>query len=122
MGLDMHLYAKAPKTVNEDGFEQQIIIEIGYWRKHPDLNEYIILLNYEESDGWEIGNGEEFYLPKQEIEEILEKSEQNALPKSKGGFFWGESCEQDRLDTIEIMTRALEYIDRGYTIEYRADW
>jgi len=49
MGLDMFLHGEKyfwghnGKRPKEDGFEvKEHILELGYWRKHPNLHGYIV--------------------------------------------------------------------------------
>ncbi len=115
MGLDMWLNAK-----KKDSDEKQIAI--GYWRKHPDLHDYIGSLYYKKGGTAEYFNGVEYILTKEEIEEIIKLSIDRKLPKSIGGFYFGETEDKDNDDTVKLMNEALEYMKKGYEIIYDSWW
>ena len=115
MGLEMYLYVKK-KGVNE------IEGEIGYWRKHPDLHDYIGSLYYKKGGIAEYFNGVEYILTKEEIEEIIKLSIDRKLPKSIGGFYFGQTEDKDNDDTVKLMNEALEYMKKGYEIIYDSWW
>lgn len=111
MGLDMYLYTK-----DKEGKE----VEVTYWRKHPNLHGYIEQL-YRERGGSEEFNCIEFELEKEDLENILKNSKENTLPKTTG-FFFGESCEEDNEQTIEVMKKAIKLVNEGEKIFYNSWW
>lgn len=115
MGLDMFLYAK------KKGFNENTI-EIGYWRKHPDLHDYISTLYYRAGGTAEIFNNVKYKLNEEEIEDIIELSINRKLPKSLGGFFFGETIDSDNDSTISIFNIALDYTKKDYEIIYDSWW
>lgn len=115
MGLDMYLFKK--KKINDEE-EKELI---GYWEKHPDLHRYIENL-YIADGGKELFNCVDYILSEKEISEIIEKSKNRSFKKSEGGFFFGESMEEDNESTIKIMTDALKLLKEGYTIYYTSWW
>lgn len=116
MGLDMFLYGKKDMANKND--EKR---EIGYWRKHPNLHRYIENL-YRVKGGKEEFNCIDYLLSKEEIEDIIAKSKNRELDKSEGGFFFGESCDEDNESTVKIMTIALKCMKQGYKIYYTSWW
>ena len=117
MGLDMFLFGK--KEIKNRVEEEKV--EVGYWRKHADLHRYIENL-YIEKGGKEEFNCVDYLLSKEEIEDIIQKSKDRTLDKSEGGFFFGESIDEDNENTIKIMTKALKYMKKGYKIYYTSWW
>lgn len=115
MGLDMYLLAKK-KGSNET------LKEIGYWRKHPDLHSYIAKLYYESGGTAEVFNGIKYELSKEIIEKIILLSKEKKLPKSEGGFFFGETQESDHETTVDILEKALGYVKKDYEIIYDSWW
>ena len=115
MGLDMYLYAKK-KGVNEN------MVEIGYWRKHPDLHNYIAKLYYEPGGKAEVFNCVKYTLCKDQIEKIIALSKNRKLPKSTGGYFFGETIDSDNDSTISIFNIALDYIKKDYEFIYDSWW
>ena len=112
MGLDMYLTAKlADNAPNE---------EIGDWRKHANLHGYMESL-YVARGGTEQFNCIPLELTKNDCENIIEFSKGPGFETAQG-FFWGESNKRDDDETIKHMTKALEYIEKGYKIYYDSWW
>jgi len=124
MGLDMYLRGvKNPfndRQKDEDGFEITAIeIELGYWRKHPDLHGFIVQQFAGGKD-----DCQKIYLNAKAIETILEAVKVEALPLTTG-FFFGTSSPSDRLYSIEVFEKALKWINRDKDIRYvyyQASW
>ena len=133
MGLDMHLTGEKftmpdwdnPKNDEMvDGFRlKNRELDLGYWRKHPDLHGYIVQT---------FAGGEDtcqrIQLTVEEIEKIILAIEENQLPHTEGFFFGSsENDEEQKKETIEILTKAIEWakidIPREYRlIYYQASW
>ena len=88
--------------------------DLGYWRKHADLNEFMTQLYYDRG-GQEEFNCVELILSKEDCEMIRDKAQAIIDGKetvTKGeGFFWGETLEGDWEDTVEIFQKALDTVD-----------
>lgn len=112
MGLDMYLRGrKGTWSVNEehcryeDGFQVvNIELDIGYWRKHPNLHGYIVK-NF--ANG--IDDCQDISLTAEDLEKILEAVLNDDLPKT-GGFFFGESDSADEQDTVEKLNSAITWL------------
>jgi hypothetical protein len=134
MGLDMYLFGKKylywqheGQPVTEDGFPlKEKKLELGYWRKHPDLHGYIVE-KYADGDD----NCEEIELGITEIEDIIDAIKTKRLPKTSG-FFFGESTPDRDPESLEILEKALEWLRVGKQeklgqtesrwIVYQASW
>jgi hypothetical protein len=125
MGLDMYLEGHRfdfDEKEQVDGFPvKQKVLELGYWRKHPNLHGYIVETF---ADG--VDECQEIALGKEEIEKIMEAVKNRNLPMTTG-FFFGESDGSEAPGDLEILTRALRWLKderRGLykSVYYRASW
>lgn len=133
MGLDMYLdgekfffsdYENPHNDPTEDGYRLTgKILRLGYWRKHPNLHGYII---QKFADGKD--ECQRIYLTADNIGQILDAVQRNALPYTEG-FFFGVSDGTEKPEDIRIFTAALHWllekdenprVDRS--ICYRASW
>lgn len=133
MGLDMYLYAVPEEYRDPPKDYKPEAIELGYWRKHPNLHGYIV----QEFAG---GRDEcqEIPLSLADLEKILEAAERNKLPKTTG-FFFGVSTPEDKEKTLIILRYAImwmkerqwmadlalkpdSYILKAPRIYYQASW
>ena len=126
MGLDMYLEGRRyawdkiegmPEEL--DGFTvKQVILELGYWRKHPNLHGYIVR---------EFAGGkdecQEIELTIDDLKKIAAAVEANELPETHG-FFFGKSGDAREQDTLEQLTAAIEWaaLGQGRYVYYRASW
>ena len=108
MGLDMFLVGKVEDKE----------IELGYWRKHPDLHGYIVQTFAEGVD-----ECQQIPLTFFDLEKILDATQRNCLPFTDG-FFFGKSEMDDKAPTIEILNKALDWLakTKGASVYYRASW
>ena len=140
MGLDMYLEGrkyfwknyKAPENDPiEDGFPlKERVLELGYWRKHPDLHGYIVKTFADGKD-----ECQEIYLSEGDIKHIIQAIRDNELPHTEG-FFFGTSYQEDipgwskkEVDdaSIHILEGALKWLqtkqtDVSRSIVYQASW
>lgn len=131
MGLDMYLTGEKylPRDWNnpdnnklEDGFRiKSVRLDLGYWRKHPDLHGFIVQ---------NFADGEDFCQPIDldcaDLARIIEAIKSDNLPKTTG-FFFGESenDETQKAEAIEVFRKASEWLaadETWHSIEYRASW
>lgn len=130
MGLDMYLtgekylpqdWQNPDNNKTEDGLRiKSIRLELGYWRKHPDLHGFIVQ-NF--ADGEDIC--QPIDLDSDDIVTIIKAIKHDCLPKTTG-FFFGESenDEAQKAEAIEIFEKALEWLvsNKWHSVEYRASW
>lgn len=114
MGLDMYLKGKKfiwtnwkepEKNPTMDGYRiSEYELDLGYWRKHPNLHGYIVK-NY--------GNGvddcKEIYLDEDALRDIIDAVENDRLPHTEG-FFFGSSKDADKEGDLKILRSALDWL------------
>lgn len=128
MGLDMHMHGKLlqfPDYQNPDLSEKKhgkvvesITVELGYWRKHPDLHGYIVenfACNGED-------NCQPIYMTREMMLQLIDAVTNDALAHGTTGFFFGKSYqpgESDQFGTyedqkkfdLETLQQALDWLD-----------
>ena len=135
MGLDQYANArKGEPKKDEDGYTYyEDSMELGEWRKHPNLQGFM-------EDLWEQKGrpnanvssdenpfGSEFNcvdleLTLEDLDSLEKTLDNNALPETQG-FFFGENsddyyAEQDR----DFIVAARSAINKGYTVVYSSWW
>lgn len=131
MGLDMYLngrksywtdWQNPDNNQTEDSFKvTDKTLQLGYWRKHPNLHGFIV---NEFAEG--VDQCQEIELTETDLVKLIAAVEADQLPNTKG-FFFGESFPEDKPPTLIILRRALEWIttkeDRvSRSVIYRASW
>lgn len=125
MGLDMYLngrlffYTDREKV---EGFEvASKELELGYWRKHPDLHGYIVNTFAKGED-----KCQKIELDVDDLFNIIEAIKLKKLPKTSG-FFFGESDGTEDDFTIDVLVKAAEWLQiktdhDGRSVYYQASW
>jgi len=123
MGLDQWARAiKGKATVDDNGYktyEEQITL--AEWRKHPNLQGWMENL-------WRSKGGEGDFncvaieLTDTELQTLRVYVEEKGLPPTQGFFFGPNSDEYYKQQDLDFIEQALEYAQRGYTIEYYSWW
>jgi len=130
MGLDMHLvgvkhmnrYSTTPEV--EDHYPIRAKeLDLGYWRKHPDLHGYIV-----QNFGGGVDECQRIPLDAHQLRQLLSASEADALPTTTG-FFFGTSSPEDKEHTRRVLERALgwveekdDYAKSWREVYYQASW
>lgn len=132
MGLDMYLRGEKFFWTNwrtpennrmEDGLKvSTLIVELGYWRKHPNLHGFIVS-TYANED-----NCERIDLTEDQLREIIATVKDKKLPKTSGFFFGASSgSDEEVAEDVAILEKAIawaetkeEGVSRG--VFYRASW
>ena len=109
MGLDQYAFAR------KEGEEDEKIM---YWRKHANLEGWMANL-YRSRGGTSEFNCVELKLREEDLDTLCK--EHKGL-EACSGFFWGESCEEDTIDTDAFITLAYKKIQDGYEIVYTSWW
>ena len=115
MGLDMYLTGKVhlwrnwedeSKNVKRDGFlVTGLELELGYWRKHPDLHGFIVQTFAGGKD-----ECQEINLSSEQLIEIIEAVKNKKLPKTSG-FFFGASDGSEDEETIQTLQAAIQWLE-----------
>jgi len=133
MGLDMylqgHLFRSNDQKTIEDFPIKEIIVELGYWRKHSDLHGAIVQTF---ADG--VDNCEPIELSRDDIHTLIGMVKSGSLPHTTG-FFFGQSSkpgeeyyDEQLAEDIKNLENALKWYDNknessGYRwVSYRASW
>lgn len=137
MGLDMYLEGRTfnwtdwdhpEKNPMRDGYKVKgLTLELGYWRKHPNLHGYIV-----QTFAGGLDNCQDIYLNADQIQQIIDAIKKKQLPFTEG-FFFGESLPEYDQESIEILQNALKWLqtnvvdEKGRAVEsrdvvYRASW
>jgi hypothetical protein len=121
MGLDMflqgrtHIWAFGSKNVpTKDGFPvSEMVLDLGYWRKHPDLHGYIVNTFADGKD-----ECQEIPLSAENLIDIIAAVKEGRLPKTSG-FFFGESIDDlaHRNHDIDTFSKALQWLEGKPHIE-----
>ena len=114
MGLDMYLTGRAhlwtdwqddTKNAKRDGFRiSNVELELGYWRKHPNLHGYIVATFADGKD-----ECQEIPLTAENLVAIIEAVKNKELPETSG-FFFGHSDGSEDEETIETLQAALAWL------------
>jgi hypothetical protein len=117
MGLDMHLTGNkffwsfhGGEQRHEDGFRVKAVdLDLGYWRKHPDLHGFIVQAFAEGND-----DQRQIELDATAIRCIITAVKDKRLPHTEGFFFgrsgWEHGEDQWKVD-VEILERALAWLE-----------
>lgn len=133
MGLDMYLSGKKylpnnwenpAKNVMEDGYRvQERVLELGYWRKHPNLHGFIVQTFANGDDDCTAIN-----LSPDNLRTIIEAVKSDKLPRTDG-FFFGSSdwWEDKKPEVVETLEKALAWSETKEDgtwriVEYQASW
>lgn len=131
MGLDMYLtgekflwtnYENPEKNRTEEGFRiKEISLELGYWRKHPNLHGYIVQTF---ADG--VDECQRIELSLEDLSKILDAVKRDELPHTEG-FFFGQSRSEYKDESVDTLERAIGWLktkNEGVTktVVYKASW
>lgn len=117
MGLDMHLTGRKyfwqtygnihAQRREDDKRVNSMEVQLGYWRKHPNLHGFIV-------NTFANGNDDckEIELEADALKQIIVAVKDRKLPETSG-FFFGKSDDSDeaRKKDIKILTDALEWLE-----------
>jgi len=130
MGLDMFMHGRkfyrssGNKRVQEDGFDViQKDLDIGYWRKHPNLHGFIVREFANDED-----HCQEIELDKDCLSKIMTAVGDQLLPHTEGFFFGTSQTDEGQIiEDLAILQGALNWLNKPEegvwkTVIYRASW
>jgi len=114
MGLDQYAYTREKIKEQDPDF---------YWRKHSKLQAFMENIWYNELGNEHDINCQELVLTKEMLEKLLHDLDNNNLPKSDGGLFYGhqfqdESAKEYHEQDIKFCKDSLKAIDDGMEVIY----
>lgn len=129
MGLDMRAFARPPEAEGmPEHMKDKLTEDIMYWRKHPNLHGWMENLWKEkgcpglqegEKVEWNTFNCIPLQLTMDDINRLA--GSLHELPHTTG-FFFGESRPEDTECDFEFITKAREYLERGWNVYYDSWW
>lgn len=122
MGLDQYAYAVTGRFVDDDGnTDWEDKTEIGYWRKHPNLQGYMENI-WRERGGEGDFNCAVVELSGDDLEDLELAIKGGAMPETEGFFFGGNANEHYFDHDLEFIDTAKNQIHNGYEIIYTSWW
>ena len=130
MGLDMYLEGHKyhsrsggkKRPTCKDGHEiQSTTLDLGYWRKHPNLHGYIVNTY---ANG--VDECQAIQLNAKELEDIADAIETNRLPHTEGFFFgtseWHQETVKEDAQKFRNASEWLKGNDVWCDVRYQASW
>ncbi len=115
MGLDMYLEGRSylwtnwddpDKDLKRDGYRvSDVTLELGYWRKHPDLHGYIVQTFAGGKD-----ECQDIPLTAENLIQIVEAIQNRTLPHTEG-FFFGSSDGSEEKASVKILLGAIKWLE-----------
>ena len=115
MGLDMYLKGSAflftdrdnpERNLMRDGYRvSDVTLDLGYWRKHPNLHGYIV-----NTFAKGVDQCQDIHLAADDIRDIIAAIKEKRLPHTQGPFF-GESDGSEDVESIVIFENALTWLE-----------
>ncbi len=116
MGLDMNLVGRKylmpnfrdpKKTRTEDGHRISAVeLDLGYWRKHPDLHGYIVK-TFDNKD-----ECQRIDLDAKDLRTIISAVKNKVLPHTEGFFFGASYGDADEMfEDLKILNQALTWLE-----------
>ena len=127
MGLDMYAYRTKQKLGKEVNFENgeldgDQLVELKYWRKHPNLHGYLERV-FREKGGEGEFNCQSVVLTEEDLHKLAAALIDEDLPETEGFFFGrSDSSEEQNKEDLEFVKSALAAIAEGDTVLYDSWW
>ena len=140
MGLDQYAFAVRPHKDNKD-FEfvwaddttpnyETAVTKIAQWRKHSDLQGWMEKLFHDKrtkqglediSEDWQAFNCQSLRLSYQDLLDLRDDVNGDFLPETTG-FFFGQSDDYHKEQTLTFIDDALRAIGQDMEIYYDSWW
>lgn len=131
MGLDMYAYALKEKGLRPKdiiNFDSLYNKDFQYWRKHWCLNDWFRDLARRKGPEFffnnDIGNTIFMELNKKDLKDLKKAIKGDYINYSNS--FWSSGSKKDNKELkkrdLKFIDKALELIDKGYTIYYNDSW
>lgn len=122
MGLDMFACTRAGALPNAVDFPQQKTDEeLHYWRKHPDLHDWMAKLYVKKGGTDSNFNCNTVQLTAADLDALEAAIKAQNLPHTDG-FFFGESSSKDMADDLDFVAKARAAIAAGKAVYYTYWW
>ena len=123
MGLDQYATArKGEAKTDEEGYKYyEDSIELAYWRKHPNLEEFMSDLYYEKG-GEDEFNCVDLELDEEDLDKLEESLDNSDLPETSGFFFGSNADDHYAEADREFIVQARAALKQGYTVVYHSWW
>jgi hypothetical protein len=127
MGLDMYAYSvrnrelAKPVDFKLDEAGSDNVLELHYWRKHPDLHGWMEALYYRKGGQAECFNCVPVQLDSKDLDELEVAIKAMTLPDTSG-FFFGDSDGTEAEDDLKFVAEARAEIAKGNAIVYDSWW
>lgn len=121
MGLDMYAIAtKEPIPGPVDFKVEGEVVELHYWRKHPDLHGWMERL-YRAKGGTETFNCTPVQLTAADLDDLERVVRAGKLPHTTG-FFFGRTDGSEQADDLAFIAKAREALADGWIVFYDSWW
>lgn len=100
-------------------------VEIGYWRKHPNLHGWMEQLWQKKTDGIRENsefNGVELELTREDLDQLERDIAEGFLPETNGFFFGEASDEYYKERDLEFIKQARMNLFLGLRVFYNSSW
>lgn len=128
MGLDQYIFAtKSEKNLSPTDTRLPLRSNrkrFFYWRKHPDLHEFMKILYQKKGGQDEHFNGNMVELEMEDIVVLAETMNEGEMPHMEGRFF-GYSNNSNKFNEIEtriFIIKAYTALCNGKRLYYYGDW
>lgn len=121
MGLDMYAFSTDQRTRALDFKTPKDSEEIASWRKHPNLHGWMEELYRAREGKAACFNCVNLALSGDDIDALERTILADALPFTEG-FFFGESCPEDKEEDIAFIAKARACLAAGKSVFYTSWW
>jgi hypothetical protein len=117
----MYAYTTGDKPRREVDFKDQSLVELHYWRKHPNLHGWMTELYFAKGGRDKKFNCVNLLLTPADIDQLEIAIRQEKLPYTTG-FFFGESDGSEVADDLAFIAKAREAMAQELFVFYTAWW